>query len=96
MKARCDKLALIAAAAIVVTACSTCGIENEMGLIKRGMKADQVEAILGRPARIDETQTADQTVAGQVYHYSTPSGEGRIVFVNGTVFKAEFLAEIKS
>ena len=96
MNHRRDKVVLFAAAAVALTACSTCGIENEMGLIKPGMKSDQVQAILGRPAKIDETQSADQTVAGEVYHYSTPSGEGRIVFVNGAVFKAEFLAEIKS
>jgi hypothetical protein len=87
---------LLAAVALTITACSTCGIENEMSLVKPGMKADQVEKILGRPARIDETQTADQTLTGETYHYSTPSGEGRVVFVNGTVFKAEFLAGAKS
>jgi hypothetical protein len=90
------QLGLLAAVALTLTACSTCGLDSKLGLIKPGMKANQVETILGQPARIDEAQTNDQTVTGQVYHYSTPSGECRVVFVNGVVLKAEFLAEIKS
>ncbi len=90
------KMGLLTAMALTLAACSTCGLDSKLGLIKPGMKANQVENILGRPARIDATQTDDQTVTGQVYHYSTPSGECRVVLVNGVVFKAEFLAEIKS
>ncbi len=87
---------LLALAALALTACASCGLDSKMGLIKTGMKVDQVEALLGRPTHIDQTETADQTVAGEVYHYSTPSGEARVVFVNGAVFKAEFLAQLKS
>ena len=87
---------LFAMAALVLTACASCGLDSKMALIKPGMKVDQVEALLGSPTRIDETQTADQALAGEVYHYSTPAGEGRVVFVNGIVFTASVLTGTKS
>ncbi len=96
MNAQRHNLGLLTALALTLTACSTCGLDSKMGLVKPGMKADEVETILGHPARIDEAQTDDQTIAGQVYHYSTPSGECQVVFVNGAVLKAEFLAATKS
>jgi hypothetical protein len=67
-----------------------------MALIKPGMSVTQVEALLGSPTHIDESQTTDQTLTGQVYHYSTPAGEGRIVFVNGIVFSSTLLTGAKS
>jgi len=88
--------ALFVAAALALTACSICGLNHDLGLIKPGMKTSEVEALLGRPARIDQTETADQTVTGEVYHYSTPSGEGRVIFINGVVFKSEVLDGTKS
>jgi len=87
---------LVVAAALALTACSICGLNHDLGLIKPGMKTSEVEALLGRPARIDQTETADQTVSGEVYHYSTPSGEGRVIFINGVVFKSEILDGAKS
>ena len=90
------RVSLLAAACVVLTACATCGLESKMGLVKPGMKTDQVVALLGSPTRIDETQTADQTLTGEVYHYATPAGDGRIVFVNGIVFSANILSGAKS
>jgi hypothetical protein len=90
------RLVLIAAATVALTACASCGLDSKLGLIKPGMKADQVQALLGSPNRIDETQTEDQTVTGQVYHYTTPAGDGRVVFVNGIVFSATILPATKS
>jgi hypothetical protein len=91
-----SRAVLLAAATVVLTACASCGLDSKLGLIKPGMKADQVQALLGNPTRIDETQTDDQTVTGQVYHYATPAGEGCIVFVNGVVFSATILPGNKS
>jgi hypothetical protein len=87
---------ILAAATVILTACASCGLDSKLGLIKPGMKVDQVLALLGNPTRIDETQTEDQTLTGQVYHYATPAGEGRIVFVNGTVFSATILPATKT
>ena len=87
---------LVAVAALALTACATCGLDSKMALIKTGMKVAQVEALLGSPTHIDESQTADQTLTSQVYRYSTPAGEGRVVFVNGIVFSSTFLNGAKS
>ena len=87
---------ILAVAALVLTACASCGLDSKLGLIKPGMKVAQVEALLGSPTHIDETQTADQTLSGQVYRYSTPAGEGRVVFVNGIVFSTTILPGAKS
>ena len=86
----------LAIAALALTACATCGLDSKLGLIKPGMKVNQVEALLGSPTHIDETQTSDQTITGQVYHYSTPAGEGRVVFMNGIVFSTTILPGAKS
>jgi hypothetical protein len=62
--------------------------------VKPGMSADQVEAIMGRPASIEQSETADQTVSGEVDHYPARfparSGDCRVIFVNRLVFKTEF------
>jgi hypothetical protein len=87
---------IFAVAALALTACASCGLDSKMALIKPGMKITQVEALLGTPTHIDETQTADQTLSGKVYHYSTPAGEGRVVFVNGSVFSSTILNGAKS
>jgi hypothetical protein len=67
-----------------------------MAQIKPAMTQDQVEAILGRPAHIDQSETADQTLSGEVDYYPAPNGEGRVIFVNHTVFKAKFIPGAKS
>lgn len=90
MNERRRKAGLSISMALTLTACSVCGLNHDLGLVKPGMKVNEVEALLGSPASIDET------VSAEVYHYSTPSGEARIVFVNGAVFKSEFLGEAKS
>ena len=67
---------------------------------KPGMSADQVEAILGRPASIEQSATADQTLSGEIDHYPSrfpaKGGDCRVIFVNHTVFKTEFLPGAKS
>ena len=49
----------------------------------------QVEQLVGRPASIEQSETADQTVSGEVYHYPTypPGGDFHVIFVNGVVFR---------
>jgi hypothetical protein len=89
-------LGVLALTAAALTACATCGLDSKLGLIKNGMKTDQVVALLGNPTSIEETQTDDQTVSAQVYHYSCPTGDGAIVFVNGAVFSTTLLAGAKS
>ncbi len=86
----------ILGATLALTACSSAVSPAKMARIQPGMKADQVETILGRPAHIDQSETADQTLNGEVDHYPAPNGEGRVVFVNHAVFKAEFVPAGKS
>ena len=55
----------------------------------------EVEKLMGSPARIEHSETTG--ITGDVYHYPASSGsERKIVFVNGTVFSAEFLPGAKS
>ena len=79
-----------------LTACSSAVTHDKMALVKPGMSSDQVELLLGRPATIDQSQSADQTISGEVDHYPAPDGEGRVVFINHAVFKAEFVPGAKS
>jgi hypothetical protein len=61
--------------------------------IKPDMSADQVETIMGRPASIEQSETSDQTISGEVDHYPArfPARgvDCRVIFVNHTVFKTE-------
>jgi hypothetical protein len=65
-----------------------------MSQVRTGMTSDQVEALLGRPARIEQSETTGLT--GELDHYPAPNGEGRVLFLNKTVFKADFLPGGKS
>jgi hypothetical protein len=61
----------------------------------------QVEQLMGPPASIEQSGSADQTVTGEVYHYPThpPGGEVqdfRVIFVNGVVFHTAISPYIKS
>ena len=56
------------------------------------MTINQVETLLGRPASIEQSQTADQALSGEVYQYHIASGAMKIVFVNGVVFDADFVS----
>ncbi|HEV3271811.1 MAG TPA: outer membrane protein assembly factor BamE [Candidatus Methylacidiphilales bacterium] len=82
--------------ACALAACTSSVTPDKIAQIKPAMSQDQVEAILGRPARIEQSQTADQTISGEVDHYPGWGGEGRVIFLNGTVFKAEFVSGAKS
>jgi len=74
---------------LALTACSSAVTQEKMALIKPQMKVGDVTAILGQPARIDHSETTGLT--GEVYHYPAPHGEGRVIFLNDAVFKAEFI-----
>jgi len=61
----------------------------------------QVEQLMGQPVSIEQSETADQTVTGEVYHYPTqpPGGkvqDFRVIFVNGVVFHTAISPYIKS
>jgi len=60
------------------------------------MTIAQVEKEMGRPASIEQSQSADQTISGSVYHYPIPEGDMKVTFINGTVFKAEVISGAKS
>lgn len=81
-------------AALVLTACSSAVTSAKMSQIKPGMKADRVTALLGHPARIDQSETTG--LRGEAYHYPAANGEGLVVFLNDSVFKAEFIPGGKS
>ena len=90
-----SRLSLLGSA-LALTACSSAVTPGNMSQIKPGMTSGQVEALLGRPASIEQSETADQTISGEVDHYPAPNGEGRVIFVNHAVFKAEFVPGAKS
>jgi hypothetical protein len=81
---------------ILLTACSSAVTPDKMAQIKPDMKSDQVEAILGRPAHIKQSETTDQTLNGEVDYYPASNGVGRVIYVNHAVFKAEFVPGAKS
>jgi hypothetical protein len=78
-------------ASLLLTACSSAVTPATLAKVSCGMKLDQVETIFGRPTRIDESETTG--VTGKVYHYSSAEGDARVVFINDTVFKTEFIPE---
>jgi len=63
---------------------------------KHALTTTEVEKLMGRPASIEQSQSADQTITGSVYHYPIPEGDMKVTFINGTVFKAEFVSGAKS
>jgi hypothetical protein len=78
----------------VLAACSSSVNQEQMLQIKPAMQVDQVEAILGRPASIDQSETTG--LHGEAYHYPGSGGEGRVIFLNDAVFKAKFVPGGKS
>jgi hypothetical protein len=58
----------------------------------------QVEQLMGQPASIEQSESADQTVTGEVYHYPAypPGADFKVVFVNGVVFRTAIPAATKS
>jgi hypothetical protein len=85
---------LMATSVVALTACSSAVTPDKISQIKPAMKVDQVETILGQPARIEHAETTG--LQGDVYYYPTPNGEGHVVFLNNAVFKAEFVPGAKS
>jgi hypothetical protein len=69
---------------------------NKLAQVKAGMTASQVEALMGRPAHIDASETADQNLSGEVDHYPTSQGDAQVFFVNHSVFKTQFVSGSKS
>ncbi len=63
----------------------------KMAQVRPGMTADQAQAMLGRPASIEASETPDQALNGEVDHYPGSRGEGRVVIVNHVVFQSEFV-----
>ncbi|HUB66258.1 MAG TPA: hypothetical protein VL981_02080 [Candidatus Methylacidiphilales bacterium] len=76
-------------ALLFLTACSSAVTPEKISQIKPAMKPDEVKAILGQPASIEHAETTGLT--GDLYHYPAQNGEGRVVFLNDAVFKAEFV-----
>ena len=68
----------------------TAGVDAEkIREIKPAMTTSQVEALLGQPTHIDHAESTG--LRGDVYDYTANRGEGRVVFLNDAVFKAEFI-----
>jgi len=80
-------------AVLSLTACSNV-TPDKIAEIKPSMNVDQVEKILGQPARIEHAETTG--LQGDVYYFTASNGEGRVIFLNSTVFKAEFVPGVKS
>jgi hypothetical protein len=75
---------------LLATACSSSVNADKMAQIKTGMKVSEVEARLGRPNHIDQSETTG--LRGEVYHYPGANGEGQVVILNDTVFDSKFIA----
>ncbi len=88
--------AVTLSSALGLVACSSAVTPEKIAQVKPAMTSAEVETILGRPATIEQSETSDQTVNGEVDHYPASNGEGRVVYVNHTVFKAEFVPNGKS
>lgn len=86
--------ALPCAAVLTLCACSSAVTPDKMARIKPAMTPAEVEAILGRPASREQSETTGLT--GKADYYPGPNGEGRVIFLNDTVFKAEFVPGAKS
>ena len=82
------RLALMGTA-LALSACSSAVTPEKISQVKPGMTPDQAQAILGRPASVEQSETEDQTISGEVDHYPASSGDDRVIFVNHTVFKVE-------
>jgi len=87
------RLALMGTA-LALSACSAVTPEK-IAQVKPGMTPDQAQALLGRPASIEQAESEDTTISGEVDHYPAANGEGRVVIINHTVFQAEFLPGAK-
>lgn len=90
MKSTLRHLAL-PVAVLLLAACSSAVTPVKLRQISNGMKTSQVEALLGRPTRIEQAEITGLT--GEVYHYVSPQGDGRVVFINGSVFQTNFDAK---
>ena len=89
------RVAFLLAAALALAACSSAVSTSALATIQPGMKLADVEAKLGRPARIDHTETTGLT--GLVYHYpAADGGDAQVIFINDAVFKAALVPGGKS
>ena len=79
----------LAMAALLLATCSSAVTQSRLAQVATGMKADQVQKLLGQPTRIDQSEITGLT--GQVYHYLSGAGDGRVVFVNDLVFETDFI-----
>jgi hypothetical protein len=84
------RLTFLFLSAGIVSACSSAVTPEKMARVHAGMKTSEVEVLLGRPAHIDQSETTG--LRGEVYDYpGANGGEGRVVLLNDTVFKVEFV-----
>jgi hypothetical protein len=86
-----------ASLALLCTACSSSVNSTMLARVTDGMKAGQVETLLGQPTRIEQAEVPDMSgiISGKVYHYTSTQGDAQVVFVNDAVFKTEFVPEGK-
>ena len=65
---------------------------------KPALTVAQVEQLMGQPLRIEQSESADQTITAEVYHYPTypPGGDFQVIFVNGVVFNTAVPVPSKS
>jgi hypothetical protein len=91
-----DKLGMTVwmSSAFALCACSSAVTPEKISRIHPSMKPDEVKTVLGKPVRIDHAETTG--LSGDVYHYPASNGEGRVIFLNDAVFKAEFIPGGKS
>ena len=94
MKRRHLILLLVPALALALGACSSAVTPGKLQRVSGGMKTDQVTKLLGPPSRIEHSEITGLT--GDVYHYDSDQGDAVVVFINGAVFKTNFIRGAKS
>jgi hypothetical protein len=84
-------MTILLGSTFALTACSSAATPDKMARIKPAMTAAHVEAILGQPARIEQSETTG--LSGEVDYYPASNGEGRVIYLNNAVFKADFVSK---
>jgi hypothetical protein len=80
---------LLALTALSAVACGSAVTSVKLQQITDGMKTDQVVALLGQPTRIQHAEITG--VTGDAYLYDSTKGEAVVVFVNGAVFRTNYI-----
>ena len=75
------------AATLLVVACSSKLTNENLTKVKTGMSVSEVESLLGKPAKIETSETLG--IRATTYYYKSSSGEVKVSFLNDGVMVKE-------